>query len=63
MGDCISHGGGISSNSRPVFQASGDGAGGVAPKETRDDVGAHGLWRRGNTALFDVCIVNLDAGS
>ena len=41
----------------------GNGAGGAAPEETRADVRAHELLRRGNTALFGVCIVNLDAGS
>ena len=27
------------------------------------DVSAHGLWKRGGTAMFDIRIVNLDAGS
>ena len=27
------------------------------------DVSAHGFWKRGTTAMFDIIIVNLDAGS
>ena len=27
------------------------------------DVSAHGLWKRGTTAMFDIRIVNLDVGS
>ena len=34
-----------------------------ASEETRAGDGAHGLWRLGTTAIFDICIVNLDAGS
>ena len=34
-----------------------------ASEETRTGDGAHGLWRLGTTAIFDICIVNLDAGS
>ena len=33
------------------------------PEETRAYVGAHGFWRRGSTALFDIYIVNLDVRS
>ena len=31
--------------------------------ESRADVSIHGFWRWGATALFDMRIVNLDAGS
>ena len=27
------------------------------------DVSAHGFWKRGTTAMFDIRIVNLDMGS
>ena len=40
----------------------GNGARRAAPEETRANVGAHGFWRQGTTALFDVYIVNLDTG-
>ena len=33
------------------------------PAESRADVSAHGLWKRRTTAMFDIRIVNLDAGS
>ena len=36
---------------------------GAAPEDTRAYVGDHGFCRQGTTALFDVFIVNLDAGS
>ena len=35
----------------------------VVPAELRADVSAHGFWKRGSTAMFDIRIVNLDAGS
>ena len=35
----------------------------VVPTESRADVSAHGFWKRGTTAMFDMRIVNLDAGS
>ena len=35
----------------------------VVPAESRADVSAHGLWKRGTIAMFDIRIVNLDAGS
>ena len=35
----------------------------VVPAESRTDVSAHGFWKRGNTATFDIRIVNLDTGS
>ena len=35
----------------------------VVPSELRSDVSAHGFWKRGTTAMFDIRIVNLDAGS
>ena len=33
------------------------------PAELRADVSAHGFWKRGTTTIFDIRIVNLDAGS
>ena len=33
------------------------------PVESRVDISAHGFWKRGATAMFDIIIVNLDAGS
>ena len=33
------------------------------PAELRADVSAHGFWKRGTTAMIDIRIVNLDAGS
>ena len=33
------------------------------PAESRAHVSAHGFWKRGTTAMFDIRIVNLDAGS
>ena len=33
------------------------------PAESRADVSAHTFWKRGATAMFDILIVNLDAGS
>ena len=33
------------------------------PAESRADVSAHGFWKRGTTAMFDIIIINLDAGS
>ena len=35
----------------------------VVPAESKVDVSAHGVWKRGTTAMFDIQIVNLDAGS
>ena len=35
----------------------------VVPAELRADVRAHGFWKRGTTAMFDIRIVNLDVGS
>ena len=35
----------------------------VVPAESREDVSAHGFWKRGTTTMFDIRIVNLDAGS
>ena len=35
----------------------------VVPADLRADVSAHGLWKRGTTTMFDIRIVNLDAGS
>ena len=34
-----------------------------AQAELRGDVGVHGFWRRGTTAIFDVCITDTDAPS
>ena len=33
------------------------------PAELRADVNAHGFWKRGTTAMFDIRIFNLDVGS
>ena len=33
------------------------------PAELRAYVSAHGFWNRGTTAMFDIRIVNLNAGS
>ena len=35
----------------------------VVPAESKADVSAHSFWKRGTTAMFDIRIVNLDAGS
>ena len=35
----------------------------VVPAELRADVSAHDFWKRGTTEMFDIRIVNLDAGS
>ena len=35
----------------------------VVPAESRADVSAHGFWKRGTTAMFDIIIFNLNAGS
>ena len=35
----------------------------VVLAELRADVSAHGFWKRGTTAMFNIQIVNLDAGS
>ena len=35
----------------------------VVHVESRADVRAHGFWKRGTTAMFDIRIVNLDTGS
>ena len=55
--------GGRSYNVIPGMETSVNGTRGAGPEETRASVGAHGFWRRGTTAQFDVCIINLDAGS
>ena len=33
------------------------------PADSREDVSIHGLWKQGNTAMFDMRIVNLNASS
>ena len=33
------------------------------PAESRAYVSAHGFWKRGTTAMFDIQMVKLDAGS
>ena len=33
------------------------------PAESRADVSAHVFWKQGTTVMFDIIIVNLDAGS
>ena len=35
----------------------------VITAESRADVSAHGFWKRGTTAMFDIRIVSLDAVS
>ena len=35
----------------------------VVPAESRADVSAHGFWKLGTTAMFDIRIVKLNAGS
>ena len=32
------------------------------PAESRAEVSAHGFWKRGTTAMFDIQTVNLDVG-
>ena len=34
----------------------------LVPAESRAGVSAQGFWKRGTTAMFDIRIVNLDAG-
>ena len=33
------------------------------PADVRADISAHGFWNRGTTTMFDIRIVNLEAGS
>ena len=35
----------------------------AAPEEAQTDLGTHVFWKRGSTAIFDICMVILDAGS
>ena len=35
----------------------------VVPADSRSDVSSHVFWKRGTTAMFDIRIVNLGAGS
>ena len=35
----------------------------VVPEESREDISAHGFWKRGTTVMFDIQNFNLDAGS
>ena len=35
----------------------------VVPAESRADISAHGFWKRGTTAMLDIRIFNLKAGS
>ena len=35
----------------------------MVPDESKIDVSVYGFWKCGTTALFDMIIVNLDAGS
>ena len=33
------------------------------PADSREDISAHGFWKRGTTAMFDIRISNLEAES
>jgi hypothetical protein len=49
-----------------IYSARGGNAGAAAPgaeppPELRGDVGVHGFWRRGATAIFDVRVTDTDA--
>ena len=33
------------------------------PADLRAYVSSHGFWKRGTTVMFDIIIINLDAGS
>ena len=35
----------------------------VVPAELMADISAHGFWKQGTTAMFDIQIFNLDTGS
>ena len=35
----------------------------VLPVDSRSAISAHGFWKRGTTAMFELIIVNLDVGS
>ena len=35
----------------------------VVPAKSRAEVSAHGFWKRGTTAMFNIRIVNLDTSS
>ena len=35
----------------------------AVPAELREYVSSHGFWKRGTTAMFDIIIADLDAGS
>ena len=35
----------------------------VVPADSRSDVSAHSFYKRGTTTMFDIRILNLDAGS
>ena len=35
----------------------------LVPAESRSGVSAHSFWKRGTTAMFNIRIANLDAGS
>ena len=35
----------------------------VVPADSRADVSAHGFWKRGTSAMFNIRIFNLDVGS
>ena len=51
---------------RPVNRAArviGEPGKVVVPAYSRVDVSAHIFWKRGTTTMFDIRIVNLDAGS
>ena len=57
------HGSGRADGIRTGNGTPDKGARDAAPWETWADVGAHGFWKQGMTALFDISIIKLYAGS
>ena len=57
-------GGGINERARNGSAELARSPGQVAvPAESREDVSTQGVWKQGTTVMFDIIIVNLDAGS